>query len=194
MKHDIIYVPGILDNVYHIQGAAVRTWRLYGVSGHLHVMPWAGEESYEVKLQRLLDEIDEYVARGHRVSLVGASAGASAVLNAYLERRDRIHRLAYICAKINGPETVGKKLYAENPAFKTSLAALQKNLPKLTTKDKNKMLSLYSPKDGTVPYEATVITGVRERELPALRHGQAIIYSLSIGARNHLISFLNEES
>lgn len=167
----------------------VRFWWLYGVRGHCHEMPWAGEESWGPKFQRLLDEIDRYKAQGHKVSLIGASAGASAVLNAYIERRDSITGLIYICAKINAPETVSDKTYAENPAFKTSMEVLQTNLAKLTTVDKAKIHSFYSPKDGTVPYQATVIPGVAETRLPSLRHGRAILYSLSFGASG-LMRFL----
>jgi pimeloyl-ACP methyl ester carboxylesterase len=182
-QHHIIYVPGILDDIYHAQSLAAATWRIYGVHGHCHPIPWAGQEIWEVKFKRLLDEIDRYKAEGHEVSLIGASAGASAILNAYVERAESIKGLIYICAKINAPETVSKKTYAENPAFKTSLELLQRNLKKLTPKDKARMLSLYSPSDNTVPYPATVIEGVEERRLPALRHGRAIMFALTLGVK-----------
>ncbi|HET7059970.1 MAG TPA: hypothetical protein VFH99_01470 [Candidatus Saccharimonadales bacterium] len=181
-QHHAIYVPGILDDKLRIQSTIVATWRLYGVHGHCHEIPWAGAEAWRPKFQRLLAEIDKYHSQGHQVSLVGASAGASAVLNAYAERSDKINGLIYICAKINTPETVSQKTYDENPAFKTSLELLQANLPKLKPQDKVKMLSLYSPADGTVPYAATVIPGVKESQLPRLKHGRAILYSLSFGA------------
>lgn len=180
--HHVIYVPGILDDIYRIQSTLIKFWRLRGVRGHCHEIPWAGSEAWEPKFQRLLAQIDEYSSQGHKVSLVGASAGASAVLNAYVERADKINGLIYICAKINAPETVSDKTYAENPAFKESLELLQANLKKLTPADKAKMLSLYSSADKTVPYEATVIAGVRKRKLPALNHGKAILYSLSFDA------------
>jgi hypothetical protein len=181
-QHHVIYVPGILDDIYHVQSLAVATWLLHGAHGHLHEIPWAGNEPWESKFQRLLAEIDRYAGQGHKVSLVGASAAASAILNAYVERREKISGLVYICAKINAPETVSDKTYAENPAFKTSLELLQTNLKQLTPADKAKMLSLYSPGDKYVPHAATVIPGVKERQLPALRHGRAIIYSLTFGA------------
>lgn len=181
-QHQVIYVPGILDDKFRIQGTLVRLWRFHGVRGHCHEIPWAGTEGWRPKFQRLLDKIDKYHSQGHQVSLIGASAGASAVLNAYAERTDKISSLIYICAKINAPETVSQKTYDENPAFKTSLELLQANLLKLKPQDKAKMLSLYSPADGTVPYAATVIPGVKERQLPRLKHGRAILYSLSFGA------------
>jgi len=181
-QHHVIYVPGILDDIYHAQGVLVKLWRFHGVHGHCHEIPWEGPEAFEPKLQRLLEQIDKYRSKGHKVSLIGASAGASGVINAYMERKDDIHGLIYICAKINAPETVSKKTYARNPAFKTSMEVLQKNLAKLTAADKAKLHSFYSPGDGTVPYDATVIQGVAESRLPALRHGRAILYSLSFGA------------
>jgi len=181
-QHHVIFVPGILDDIYHAQSALIESWRLHGVHGHCHEVPWAGPEAWEPKFQRLLDKIDKYKKQGHLVSLIGASAGASAVLNAYVERRNDITGLVYICAKINAPETVEEKTYRENPAFKTSLYALQDNLKELTPEDKAKMHSFYSPGDTRVPYEATVITGVEEIRLPALRHGRAILYGLSVGA------------
>jgi pimeloyl-ACP methyl ester carboxylesterase len=178
----IIYVPGILDNIYHVQSFAVRTWRLSGVHGHCHEMPWSGPASYELKFQRLLEEIDKHDAKGHMVALVGASAGASAVLNAYVAQPDKIKGVILLCPKINYPETVSPKTYAKNPAFRESLKQLQPNLTKLTARQKERTLSYYSPADGTVPYEATVIPGVQQRKLPAIKHARAIIYGITFGA------------
>ncbi len=193
MKHHVIYVPGILDDKLLVQSTLVRLWRLHGVRGHCHPIPWAGEEEWAPKFQRLLDEIDEFAGKGHTVSLVGASAGASAVLNAYAERSDKVTGVVFICAKVNAPETVSARTYARNPAFKTSLSKLQDNLKKLKAIDRAKLLSLYSPGDKTVPYAATVIPGVQERKLPALNHGKAILYTLSFGA-GHPIGFLKRRA
>lgn len=184
-QHHVIYVPGIGDDSFG-QGLYVKLWRFYGVHGHLYEMPWEGDEAYESKFKRLLAEIDRYKAAGHLASLIGPSAGACAVLNAYVERKDSITGLIYVCAKINAPETVSDKLYAKNPAFKTALYALEDNLKKLTPADKAKMHSFYSTGDHYVPYAATVIPGVEEGKLPPLRHGQAIIYSVTFGARQLL--------
>ena len=182
----VIYVPGIADNIYHVQSLLVRTWRWSGVYGHCHEMPWLGPVSYDLKFQSLLDEIDKYSAEGHEVALIGVSAGASAVLNAYVARPDTIKGVVLLCPKINYPETVSQKTYARNPAFKESLHQLQGNLAKLTAHQKKRILMCYSPSDGTVPYEASVIPGVQERRLLSLRHPRAIIYGITFGAPSFL--------
>src|SRR5437763_1841073 len=135
-KYHVIYIPGILDDTYHVQGFLMSIWCLYGLRCHVHEMPWSGDGLYELKLQLLLDRIDCYADKGDKVSLMGASAGASAAINAYMERRNKISKVILICAKINGPETVSNKTYAKNPAFKTAMYALQTNLKKLTKDDK----------------------------------------------------------
>lgn len=183
----VIYVPGIADDIYHAQSLLVRTWRWSGVHGHCHEMPWLGPESYEVKFQCLLDEIDKHSAAGHDVALIGASAGASAVLNVYVVRPDTINKgVILLCPKINYPETVSPKTYAKNPAFKESLEQLQGNLGKLSAAQKQRILICYSPADGTVPYEASTIPGVQEKRLPSLKHARAILYGISFGAPSTL--------
>jgi pimeloyl-ACP methyl ester carboxylesterase len=181
MQHHVIYVPGIGDDIFLVQSTIIKFWRLFGVYGHCHPMPWAGSGEYAAKAEALAAYIDKYKAAGHRVSLVGASAGASAVLNAYANRRNEVSKVIYVCAKINRPDTVSAVTIGNNPAFKEALAVLQTNVSGFTDADKSHFHSFYSEKDGLAPYEATHIRGVKETKLPPLRHGLAIIYSLSIG-------------
>lgn len=176
-QHHVIFVPGLGDDIWG-QGLYVRFWRLRGIRGHIHEIPWKGHGAWESKFQRLLDEIDTYAKQGHQVSLLGASAGASAVIHAFAQRQDKITAVAYICAKINGPETVSEKAYATNPAFKTALYSLEDALKKLSNDDRARMHSFYSPGDNYVPYEATTVKGVAEDKIVPLPHGAAIIFSL----------------
>ena len=188
-KHYIIYVPGIRDDALYIQSFLIQFWRLQGVQPVMFAMPWSGDGKFEPKLSQLIAKIDKYQQQGHAVSLVGASAGASAVLNAYVQRKDEISNLAYICGKINRPDAVSDRTYARNPAFKTSIYTLQDSLKQLTAANKRKISSYYSPADVTVPHSDTIITGVAEYKLPALSHLWAILYSLSFGS-GKLLSIL----
>ncbi|HEV2402591.1 MAG TPA: hypothetical protein VGS08_00120 [Candidatus Saccharimonadales bacterium] len=181
-QNHIIYVPGIHDDIYHAQGLLVKAWRLFGVRGHCQVMPWFGEQSYETKIQHLQGKIDYYKAQGHKVFLIGASAGASAVLNLYADNSGSIEGVALICPKINRPETVRRATYKANPAFRTSLSILQPNLAKLTSRDKAHIIIYYSPKDGVIPHRDSRIPGVKEYKLPAVGHGYAILYAITLGS------------
>lgn len=191
MKHHVIYVPGIDDNIGYVQSAAVRLWRIYGVRGHFHIMPWRSEETWQTKFNRLLAQIDDLRGKGDTVSLVGASAGGSAALNAYVARRNKVSGVVLVCSKVKHPETVFQRIYAQSPALKDSLEQLQPSLAKLTAKDKAKIRSYYSPVDRTVSYADSAITDVEEVRLPSFKHSYAIAYAIFIRA-HHLLTFLKQ--
>lgn len=183
MQHHVIYIPGILDDIAKVQSTLVRLWRAYDVHPHTHVMPWLGETDYDASKARLYREIDARHSDGHLITLVGASAGASVVLNGYIELPDKVSGLVLICPKVNNADNIGSKLLLKNPTFSNSMNDLTANLNKLSAEQKANIVSFLSPRDRMIPYEDSHIVGVREIELPALRHNAAIVYAISIGSR-----------
>src|SRR6266542_6900779 len=100
MVHHVIYVPGLGDHMPHGQQLVPGYWRLFGVQGHYEPMHWNDKMPFAPKLERLIARIDELAPDGP-VSLVGSSAGASAVLVAYGARLDKVAGVECICGKIN---------------------------------------------------------------------------------------------
>jgi dienelactone hydrolase len=183
MKYHVIYVPGLGDNKYLVQGIFVWFWRLYGVKSVTRTMNWADGEAFEQKLTRLLTEIDEHLTKGHKVSLVGASAGAGAVLNAYAARQDQIAGVVSICGKILHPESVSDHTYRRNPAFKQSMLLLADNLKKLDQTHRERVLSLHPTFDPTVPVSDTKIEASREKTMKTAGHSMGILVALSFYGR-----------
>lgn len=179
MQHHVIYVPGLGDNHNGAQRLAPKLWEIFGIKGHSYVMNWADKESFAPKLERLLKLIDELASNGNKVSLVGTSAGASAVLVAYAARLDKISGVVCICGKINHPETIRPARFVENPAFKESLAELQKILPKLGPEARSRIMSIHPLADGSVPPSDTIIPGAREKLVPTIGHAFSILVSLA---------------
>lgn len=182
MKHAIIYVPGLGDSRIAGQQRAVRTWTLYDVKPELFQMNWADGELFQPKLQRLLDTIDSLAENGYDVSLVGVSAGASAVLNAYAARKSKVHGVVIICGKVNHPEAVSPALYAKNPAFKESMDRLPDSLDVLGEQYRKRILSIRPIADYTVPVRDTRIKGVKQGLIPTIGHVPSIAYGISLGA------------
>ncbi len=181
MKSHIIYVPGILDDIGHVQGTLVKLWRLRGVRSYTHSMPWTGPAEYQLKQRKLNDLIEEVAATGQKVYLVGASAGASAVLNVFLANKSTVAGVCLICPKVNNSNNVGSKIAKVNPSFIQSLKILDGNLKQMDDQDTVKIISFLSSRDGLVTYRDSTIPGVSEYALPALRHNFAILFALSFG-------------
>lgn len=143
-------------------------------------MPWRGASDYDKKHAALLARIDQLDESGYSVSLVAASAGASAALNGYIERRDKLRKVVLICGKINRPDSVGEQVYRRNEAFRPAMKRLQETVALLTVDDKAKILSLFSPIDTVVPYLDSNIDAVVERRLWSLNHAVSILTAISL--------------
>lgn len=192
MKHHVIYVPGLGDHRARAQHLVAGYWRLYGVVGHIHTMNWCGKEAFPPKLDRLLKQIDELTRNGDKVSLVGTSAGASAVLNAFAARLDKVSGVACICGKINNPPA-NSPYYVDNPAFKESLHELQRILPKLGSEDRARVMSIRPLYDGLVPPADTIIPGAQNRIIPTAGHSLSIAAALVFGSPI-MIGFLKKQA
>jgi len=157
-------------------------WRLFGVEVHYLALGWHSDEPFDKKLEKLLALADELHTKHGSVSMVGVSAGATAVLNAFVQKRD-IVKVVCICGKINNPQTVGVKTYEYNPPFKESVYLLQKNLPKLGPSDRQRIMSTHPLQDPVVPPADTIIDGAYELAVPTKGHSFSIYFSVMFRAR-----------
>lgn len=181
-KHHLIYVPGIGDYRAYGQDRAIRFWRVFGIEGHYHPVMWLGQEPFEPKLNRLLAEVDSYLAAGDSVSLMGFSAGASAVLNAFARRRRQLTAVVCVSGKINRPHATAAHYFRRNPSFRDSLLLLQDTLGTFTEEDRAKFLTLNPMIDPVVPYKDAVIPGVKRWRTLAFSHTMSIFVALTLYA------------
>ena len=193
MIHHVIYVPGLGDHRTRAQRLAPKYWQVFGIKGHVYVMNWRDKEAFAPKLARLLAMIDKLAEGGNKVSLVGTSAGSSAVLVAYAARLDKVSGVVCICGKINHPETIHPGRFVENPAFKESLAELQRILPKLGPKARKRVMSIHPLADESVPPADTIIPGACEKLVPTAGHAFSIAVTLVFCAYS-MMCFLKRQA
>lgn len=180
--HYVLYIPGLGDHNLVGQCFVVRKWRLFGVKPIIIPMIWNNNEPFNDKLAKITSQVDSLFADGHRVSLVGISAGGSAVINALAARNGKIHRVALICGEVNPAITVAPKLVKENPAFAESVDLLQESLDKLTKEDRARIRSYRPIADKVVPINDTKISGAETKLMPTFGHLASIIYAITLGS------------
>ncbi|HVX23789.1 MAG TPA: hypothetical protein VG992_00375 [Candidatus Saccharimonadales bacterium] len=183
MPLHLIYIPGLGDQG-DIKGQrwAVARWTRHGVEAEVFQMHWADKEPWAAKFKRLLTRIDELHAAGHRVALVGASAGASSVINAFAARQDKIVGCVLIAGKVNRPQAIGPGYRHENPAFVTSAYNCEKALQTLNAAARQRILSRYALVDETVYKPDSRIPGARNRLSPTVTHVGTIAFQITLGA------------
>lgn len=193
-EHHVIIVRGLGDHkpMQAQWNFISKLWGHFGVKIHVFTPGWADGQLFEPKLQRLTQQINYLVDQGFAVSLVGISAGASAVLNAYVEGKDKIHKVIFICGKLLNPQTVNTSYYIKNPAFKDSLLMVQKNIASLAKMDTDRMMSIYPIFDNTVPVRDMKLPEVHLKLIPTLFHIPSIYLAITFYSR-YITHFLKQE-
>jgi len=183
----VIYVPGVGDSNPDLQRKVVRLWKWWGVDPELFQINWAENVQWEVKLGSLLSRIDELKSEGKAVSLVGASAGGSAVISAYAARKADITGVVTLCAKLKNPGDIGPKYRNANPPLVDSVAGSDKSLKLLDSHDRAKILTRRAFYDEVVTTKSdSVIEGARNQISPTLFHALTIGLQLLFGAPGFL--------
>ncbi|MBI2588883.1 hypothetical protein HYW35_01585 [Candidatus Saccharibacteria bacterium] len=178
--HHVIYLPGIGDHRPWGQDKIIKLWRIFGVRAQFHIIGWADGEAFEPKLERIGALVDKLAAGGNQVSLVGVSAGASAALNTYMIRKDKIAGVVYVCGKIRNLRGVNLSYYIKNPAFKQSLIMSDANVAKLQSADKHKMLDIRAQFDNIVFSRPTIVPGIRIKKMPIFGHIPGILMAITL--------------
>lgn len=187
MKHVILYVPGLGDKkrwLLWLQKQALRLWRRHDIRFEIISMKWAEPVPLKPRFEKLLKRIDELHKEGAAVSLIGTSAGASAVISAFTIKPKKINGVVTICGKLKGdiPDVI-KEL---NPCFAESLEVLAQSVHKISTSDKKRILTLRSPWDAIVPPDQAVVDGAINKEVKILGHNPTCGYILLF--KSHLIT------
>jgi dienelactone hydrolase len=185
-KLHVIYVPGLGDQQPDSQRKVVATWKWWGVEAELFQMNWADDVAWETKFARLIARIDELRAAGKQVGLVGASAGASAVINAFAARKDDVIGVVCLCGKINHPEAIGERYRRQNPSFITSAYQSPQSLEQLDEAHRQRILCRYAIFDGVVAKRDSKIPGARNRLSPTFIHSITIALQITFGAPSFL--------
>lgn len=171
-RHHVIYVPGLEDQRKGYE-FLIDKWRLCGVVPHVYGVGWRDLEiGFKPKLQLLVNEIKKYREKGDVVSLVGGSAGGSAVLNAFLEVPE-ISAVVNICGRLRAGKNVSpslKQASRTSKSFKESVELFEKGEPTLNKNMRCRVMTLTPLWDEVVPKETVFLPGAVNKTFLSVEH------------------------
>lgn len=174
----ILYVSGFGSRYDIIRRFLLRFWRIYGINAELVAMRWDDGADYDTKLRLLYQAIDKN--KDKNIVLIGESAGASIVINAYANRSKDVYRAMSLCGKNQGAKTVAGRFYSKNPAFEQSIHVADDNVAKLDINHREKFTSIYALYDPVIPAHESIVPGSRQVKLWTLGHLISILLALSL--------------
>ncbi|MFI5270656.1 MAG: alpha/beta hydrolase family protein [Candidatus Saccharimonadales bacterium] len=185
-KLHIIYIPGLGDQKIKGQLFVTYLWKIWRVEAEIYRMHWYDDTKWEEKFNKLLNHIDTLHSEGKKIGLVGASAGGSAVINAYAARKDKISGVVCIAGKINDPDDIGQRYRKYNPSFVESAYKIPASLESLNASDRKRILSRYALYDPIVKKADSKISGAKNRHSPTVGHVFTIAFQITLGAPSFL--------
>ena len=163
-EHHLIVVPGLGGESWGFR-KIVNSWERFEFIPQVHDVLWKdGETEFRPKLQRLVKVIDDLNTDDGIISLVGTSAGGSAVLNAFFDRRDKIHRVVNVCGRLRfgvNFEPTLDDASKKNPAFRESVVLFENRESLLSDEERSKILTIRALFDEVVPISTTRLTGAK---------------------------------
>ncbi len=172
-------------------------WKGKGLDTMIHSVGWRdGEPSFTAKLKRLVDIIDCFIEQGDRVSLVGTSAGGSAALNAFIERKDTVHRVINVCGRLRTGPTTGFRSFesktSSSLSFRDSVILCEGREKELSATDSQRIMTVTALfGDELVPPDTIALSGAYNIAVPMLGHSVSIGAALTVFSRP-LIAFLQK--
>lgn len=193
-KHKVIIIPGLGDHSTKPLEFATSHFRMHGLNPVVYPTGWRDSETFKLKLQRLVDMIDGYIKSGNIVSLIGTSAGGSAALNVFIERKNTIYKMINVCGRLRVGTETGfrsfKSKTSSSPAFAESVLQCQSTEKSLSDIDRKRIMTVHAQfGDELVPPETTIINGAKNISIPTVEHIVSIGLALTLFSKP-IIEFL----
>jgi hypothetical protein len=193
-KRHLIIVPG-LGNEEGTHLWAAKRWQKYGIEPHVLNLKWkTKEDGFDKKLTQIVDLVDQLSKNGGKVSLLGTSAGGSAVLNAYYKRKNETNKVITLCSRLrtgNGIFYSFDRATSKSPSFRESVLRTEGLEPKLTKEDRKKILTIHPLFDELVPESVSTIPGATNILIPSVEHVLSGALAMTIFSRK-IVNFLLE--
>ena len=194
--HFVIIIPGLGDQVRKIT-LLTRHFRRHGLEPIVYNIGWNDARAdFAPKLNRLVHLIDQLAKKGSRVSLIGASAGGSAVLNAFIKRKKVVCKVISISGILRPSSEKGIRSFHTrtlfNRPFAQSVQLCAKNEDRLLQSDRKRIMTIY-PKfgDELVAPDTVTVPGATNIRVPSAEHVISIALALTVFSKP-IIDFLTK--
>lgn len=195
-NHSVIFIPGLGDKT-GILKILTNHWKKRGLHLIFHAVGWQDGEDFQPKLNRLLDFVDQLTKNDGRVSIVGTSAGGSAALNAFIKRRNKIHKIINVCGRLRtGPEKGIRSFQTTTTpsrAFAQAVKLAEAQEHTLSKADRKRVMTVRARfGDQLVPAETTFLDGAYNTSIPTAEHMLSIGAALSLFSKP-ILKFLQKD-
>jgi hypothetical protein len=184
-KHIVIIIPGLGDQVKQLKLITAH-FRNHGFELIVHNIGWNDfDADFAPKLEELVNLIDTCTRSGNRVSLIGTSAGGSAVLNAFSQRKKEVYKVISVSGLLRPSEEKGWRSYEartkSSKPFAQSVKLFASREKTLSGQDRKRIMTTYPLfGDELVAPDAAIMPGATNITIPSAEHVISIALTLTL--------------
>lgn len=180
---NLLIIPGLGDDVRYTK-FLTRDWEeKYSIKPHIVAFGWSGESSeFPDRFKKMEKYVDDYIKENNNVSVLGISAGGSAVINLFSRRKDKLKHAVVVCGRLHDSNV--RKMWNHRAedlgVFEESIKLCEKNLESLSDKDKERILTIRPFYDDIVPVRTMTIDGARNIRINSVQHMISIYLAMTL--------------
>ncbi len=179
IKHYILYIPGLGDGYDHYRQKALRLWSLFGVQAQLLPMKWYGDEAYDKKYVRASRIINDIAQQGHRITLVGESAGGSMAINLFADHPS-VDSLITIAGVNKGSTPIASRTLQRGPAFADSRQGIGASLDRIDDERRRAIHTVSAWWDPVVRAQYSQVAGATNHRVWSVGHLTTVALCLTL--------------
>lgn len=191
-KLRIVLVFGLDDGKYNFPALLKPIWNRQQVRMYPIRVGWRDGKAYPQKQQMVLDAVDELLATGDPVAIIGISAGASLAINVYAQR-PQVVGMVNVCGALRLSKVLPKRFarsVASSLAFRQSVARCEVAQEQLTPVQLGRILVM-EPWYDFVPTATMRLRGAKIQRLAGLNHTVSIVTAMLLYRRT-MLRFLRQ--
>lgn len=193
-KLRIIIVFGLDDGKLNFPSLLEWVWNTKQVRVHAFRAGWRSGRAYPDILESLLRLIDQLLADGDEVAVIGISAGASLAVNAYA-LRPQLLGIVNVCGALrlvlDMPTRFGRSV-ASSEAFRQSVVACVLSQQSLSANQLGRVLVMM-PRSDFVPLRTMSLFGAKVCRVLGFNHVQSILTAMLL-YRGVMVRFLRQSA
>ena len=193
-EHAVVIATPLGDREHAIE-FAVRGWDKKGLKPIVVPMRWFDYSiTFNDRMSLIGNEIDTQLKKNKLVSLMGFSAGGSAVLNTFASRKESINKVITVCARINTVKNWGYRSFKNRtnkyPNYAESIINFEKVRGRLSLADLQRVMTVRPLLgDQLNPANTMILDGANNITIPTAEHITSIAMALTFFSKP-LISFI----
>ena len=180
---NLLIIPGLGDDVRYTKFLTGNWEKKYNIKSHVVAFGWWGDSNkFNERFEKMKKYLDDFIEKNENVSILGISAGGSAAINLFSQKKDKLRYAVIVCGRLHDSNLRSMWYLRKKDlgVFEESIKLCEKNIDQLSEGDKKRILTIRPLYDEIVPVRTMTIKGAENKRINSVQHMVSISLALTL--------------